>query len=356
MRAFIIFIFALIAIEAKANNEIFTHFESFSYSEPVSIKTVLNKLQGDFSSGQEAFTHNEIELGIRRGNWSFSWLARYDYYLSFHSDTAELFYLDENKLPVQLNRRYQLDIKGNRLNAQGLRLAYAFEPTNTLQTEIAVTYLRASQLLDGEMSGAITTDNSGNYSGQARVDYVYDQDLLLERPVDSAVGDGISIDLRLRWQINQRLAAGITSKDLFNVIHWKNAPYSAVQVTSSVVTFDANGFIDTQPVLSGVEGFRNHSQHLPVRTTSWATWQWNQHIDAGAELFSVADLHFPRIRMQHNLADDQYLNAFWDFKAKALGLSYHHHGFQLSFISDETNLSDAHTLGFSLSWIAPFNL
>ncbi len=349
------FIIALVPISARAESHFFTQLESFSYSEPVSINAALDQLQGDFTPGEEAFTHNEIALGFRRGPWSFSWLARYDYHLRFHSDTAELIYLEENRLPVQHNRTYQVDMKSNRLSAQGLRLAYAFEPAMDIQMELAVSYLRASQLIDGKISGAITTDDSGHYSGQAWVDYVYNRDLLLERPVNAATGQGLTLDLHADWQINPHWAVGITSQDLFNIIRWNNAPYTTAQVSSSVVTFDANGFIDTQPVLSGVEGYRSHSQHLPVRTTSWVNWQRSEQLQAGVELFSVGQLLFPRIKVQQHWSARHSLGASWDFKAQALGLSYHYQGLQLSFISDNINISDAHTLGLSLGWSIPLS-
>lgn len=355
MRPVFLLLSALFTINAQAENRFFSQLESFTYSEPVSIDAALNELQGNFSAGEEAFTHNQLTLGLRRGNWSFSWLARYDYYLSFHPDTAELLYLGENDLPVQLDRTYQLDIEANRLKAQGLKLAYTFEPSPTFTTELAVSYLRTTNLLDGKMRGSITTLNNGSYNGNAQVNYVYDEDLFLERPVSAPSGQGIAVDLGLLWQINKQWLAGLQIQDLYSYIRWKNAPYTRAIVTSSVVTLDENGFIDSQPVLSGTEGFTTHIQRLPVRSTIWTSWQWHQQSSVGMELFSVDQLHFPRVRIGHAISDTQQIQTVWDFKAQALGLSYRDQDLQLSLMSDSLNFSDAHTLGINLSWSLPLN-
>lgn len=338
---------------ALAQSAIYTRVDSFSYSEPVSVKGAVHELSGAFKGGEHALTHNQAELGMRLGNWSLSWLTRYDYDLQFHPDTAELLHHQENDLPVDRGRVYQLDLQARRMRAQGLKLTYAFQPVSNVQGSLALAYLKADQLLDGRMQGDLTTNLDDSYSGDAQLDYVYNEDLLLGRAVTEPEGQGVTVDLSLSWQPTPGWRLGVVSEDLYSQIRWDRAPYTQATVTSSVVTFDANGFIHTQPVLAGFEGYRTHRQHLPVRTTAWIDRAVSERLWLGAELYAWDALLFERLSLTWQGDKGRKIRAMYDIKAGALGISMVRHGVSLSFVSDKLDPQDAHTFSVHVGLTLP---
>ncbi len=240
-----------------------THLEGYSPSVPV--YGTFHDLEGDFERGEAAFTASMLEVGVTRGPWAIAAIARYDYHLDFDPDTAELAYRTENQLPVVPGRRYDVRLHANHARSAGLKVAYRFQPLATLDAMIAVSALRASQLTYGAARGAVALSSSGMVGGDASYDYTYTEDVLLGRRVDAPTGYGGAVDVALAWQASNRWRVALAVDDAYHYIEWDDAPFTRATLTSSVLTIDADGVLDTRPFLSGVEGERSFRQRLPAR-------------------------------------------------------------------------------------------
>ena len=317
------------------------HFEliSDSYSEGVALHQLINDLEGEApSSGEVAFTHNQIELGWQQGQWSLGWLARYDYFIEFNGDTLELAYLGENDLPIP-ERQYQVRLQANHLRAQGLWLAQSFRWRDRLQGEWRLNVLKADQNIDGALEGSVQAEASV-YDAELYLDYAYTEDKLLRRPEDAADGEGYAIDVSLHWRFNEDFSLSFTAQDLFSEIRWSDASYTQARVNTNNVSYDADGQIDARPLVSGIESFRQESQRLPKRVSLSLQQRINADWGVQYEWYRYDEYDFPRTRLVRHWGDKR-LSVEYDWRAQSVGLNWRDRHWQLGFTSDDSNIKKA---------------
>jgi hypothetical protein len=347
---------AIAAFNATLNTQVYAEqwavffdTESFSYSEALPVyDMVIDDMEGDLEQGEVAFTHNQFEVGMRRGQWSLSYFYRYDYYLEFDYDTIDLVHRDKNELPVEASRDYKIDLDANHIRAKGIKLAWQFNPIDNLTTKFALSYLQADELIDGRIQGGISTSASNSFSGQLDVDYFYDHDVLLDRETPSPEGDGYSLDIYLNWQVNDQWRVSASFKDAVNEISWDEAPYTTATLTSSTVDFDDNGFLHTTPSLSGFEGYNKHQQRLPMRSTVNAQYALSDDFSLTAEVFKVQSTQMPRVGLQYGLAGNAQLALHYDLEAQAVAIKFDNGIFSASYTADDSNFKKAKMLGLQM--------
>ncbi len=225
----------------------YVHVDSFTWSEPVSIRAALNDWQGAFRGGEEQFTYDWLEAGVTRGAWGVGLLYRYDYALRFSPDTAEFYHRDRNDLPVDPERRWDLRLSAQHFVARGLRLSTARRARPGLRWRAGLSLLQADDLIDGHIRG---TDR------QARVDYFYSEDALFHRQVAPPDGLGLSLDLAVDWQATARLALHGEAVDLPGAIWWRDAPFTDVTANADRRVEETDGIPALAPLVSGREGLR----------------------------------------------------------------------------------------------------
>ena len=267
--------------EKKQNWKAFTQLDLFAYSAPVSIDKFANDFDAPLESGDTAFTHNQIELGVQWNEWKVSYVQRFDYITSFTEDTALYHHSEKNNIPLATNREYDLLLDVERLTASGLKLGYAWEARDNLSFDIAFAYYNdvsdlqsgkasitgdlepitdeliaeAQVIIDGidagdrDLSPLLTLVQDVN--AKLLIDYYYDdpkfnEDLYSKpvitgpkNPVISGVnfnepdGKGYALDLGVNWQVTPQLNLDLRLFDIANKFSWTKAPYT-------LATFDLN--------------------------------------------------------------------------------------------------------------------
>lgn len=344
------FAFADMSSINKNSWSVFSRFDSFSYSEPAPIDQVIHDMEGNaIQSGDVAFTHNAVEVGARYGKAELSLLQRYDYYMEFTPETADLIYRDKNDLSASPNREYPIELEANHLRAKGIKLAYNFAPLQNLQIKVAASYLQADVLIDGDINGEIVT-TTNDLTGELHLDYAYTDDKLFDRQAESPEGKGFALDLYTQWQVSDKLGLDMSLEDVANLITWDRAPYTQARITSNAVNFDENGFLNTTPVLSGIEGYSKHRQRLPLRASLRGTYQVTNTYDALITWKRVAEVDFPRIGVRYKPSPNRFWQAFYDVKTQAIGVGYQSGNLGYVLSMDDAQWSQAHALGLSVQY------
>lgn len=346
LRSLTLSVMGLAAIPAIAE-EFFIKAEAFAYSETVPIYAYFHDLDGKYRAGTTAFTHDEIETGASYGQLTISALYRYDYFLDFSKDAFELVYGSKNDLPVAPNRNYKVRIDANHFIARGIKLAWQIEPLSSFTAKAGIAYLKAEDLLAGDIHGQIQTRSDNSYSGEVDINYAYDHDFLFNRKSSSPTGEGYTTDLTLSWALNTTVKAYAKFDDILSEINWNNAPYTLAHVTSATSNFDSNGFLHTTPVLAGTEGYRHKHQRLPMRSTVGADYALNDQYSVGASLFQISSTSLPKLHIQRQDARWGDLGLSYDLVAHATGISYRKYPFEFGLTSDSLDYQKAHTLGLS---------
>lgn len=233
----------------------FMKFNTFLYSESVSIEGALHNWRGDFNKkGDKQIGSLWLEAGIRKNNWSLSALYREEYFIDYHPDTAELYNSIENTQVLDIGRRYKIDLDAVRYKATGLRIARDFILSPNLKISLGSSLFKSSKLLDGSINGSATALSDQDYDYNVNVDYHYDDDVLFDRPdVKAPSGVGLSFDMASIWQVNKNVDVNLDIKDLLGMIRWRDAPFTKASVTSDTKSFTPDGFVQIEPALQGVE-------------------------------------------------------------------------------------------------------
>lgn len=236
--------------------------DAYVYAQPTSIGSLLNGFDGSFRGGKSAFAHAWLEIGARIGNWEVGLVERYDYDMSFSKETAELHYTISNKQPLDIGRDYDIDLTVRHQSSSGLRIGYNFQPTDYLHFALGLSYLQGKELMSGRLDGTARAITEKDYDFAFHTDLYYSKDPLFEREAESPRGSGYSLDLRLDLELPPHIGLHIDVKDVYGYIDWRDAPHTLAEASSNNKSFDENGYVKFQPVMSGWESYRNYRQYL----------------------------------------------------------------------------------------------
>ena len=343
MRALIAVIisgYSLLSFAATPDTEYYSYIDSLSYSQAAPIEQMIHDLDGaPLKSGKFAFTHNQLEIGVRKNDFEFSYFYRYDYYLKFNKDTGQLAYLQRNDLPLPQNTHYNVYLRPNHLRAWGLSAAHFYNISPQLSLKTRLNYLRATHTTDGYLKGQLNTLNDG-YQAQLYLNYGYSRDTLLDRPEEDSDGHGTSLDVDLHWQVNKQLNIDFSGRDILSFIQYRDLTYTTAIANTDNISFDQNGTIDAKPTVSGVERYRDQTQRLASRYSVIGRYQFDSKHTLTSELFAYDRHVFPRLGYQRHWQNKQWqLN--YDFRSEAWGLALTAKHFNVSLRTDALDWEEA---------------
>ena len=328
----------------------YSELHTFNFGGPLPLHQLINNLEGDVFPGTEknALSHFDWELGMKiSSGWKIGAFVRHDYYTRFTPDTIRLIHQDKNDLPVDTNQHYDIWLKIHHLRADGIRLHLPEFAYQSLQVGLSISLFHARGLMDGEILGQIDTTNN-SFAGLLNLDYSYDRDRLLNRSVNSPTGWGLGLDLKIHWDISPNIDVDFQLKDIAARVRWQKAPYTTAQLTSSTVNFDANGFIETTPALSGFEGYRSYTQKLPLQSKLQLLYRLSKQYGVLVIDELYATEHFPSFGFKRWNGDSTHSLA-WQPRTQTLQFGWENETYRLKLSADHINPKQIKTFGLEFS-------
>lgn len=321
--------------------------ESDTYSDAAPIEQMLNDLEGaPVRSGDFAYTHNQLELGIGKGAWALGVLVRYDYFVEFNDDTVALAYLKKNDADASGEAHYDIDLQANHIRSRGLSLTHQFVLPHQVSGRVKVSYIEAWETTYGELTGNVTT-REDDFSADLYLDYSYTEDTFLNRPRDQVDGRGATLDLELNWRINDALQLSFIGQDIVSLIRFDDVTYTRAVATTNRIRFDENGQLSSVPALRGEERFRDEIQRFPRRLTLAASHQTRADWKLRGELFAIDRYLFPRFGVERELSLGN-IRLDYDLEAKAVGAALRGRWYALQLRTDHTNWDEMDKLQLSI--------
>lgn len=327
-------------------------FDSFSYSETVSIESSFDSWKGgNFESGERQWTWNWFELGVQYKHWAIGFVQRYDYDARFSQQTAEFFWLTKNKKDLPVGQKYALDLQINAIHSSGLRLSFTDNLTEAFNYRIGLSYLQANYSIDGQIEGDATATSDSDYDFQASVDYSYTEDLLFDRNVTEPQGKGFSVDFMFDYQLTTKLHWQLQVRDLLARLYWDKSPYTQGQASSDRKEYDENGYVSFNPVLQGYEGINEtYVQKLQPRWYSKVNYKVGHRYAISAQLRYQYEHALYAIGGGHDFSNTHRLGIhYWPIN-QAVELNWNFHKVQLGIATDALQVSDMKTFWLSFSY------
>lgn len=330
-----------------AQEAIYYQVQADVYSEPLAIHAFTDDWDDfKFKSGKNAFAHGLMQLGVKQGNWDFSWIWRYDYALNFSEDTAKLYYQIQNELPIDANSTYDLRLEAQHIDTVGSRAAYTWPISSNWNLETGITALIGRHYIDGHINAlGVTTDQQELMDRvkwlNGSIDYSYDHPALKEDEMgwneQAHSGYGYALDATLRGAIAKNWNLKINIQDALAYLYWQDAPYTRYNISydqDKRPRFDIQGEFDKD---------KTYAQKLPFKIYTDLNYDSEQAWSLG--LSSISNEYISLWQ----------LNAYWNTglmwgihfepQTNSFGLSVKHENFGFKYIADSFNTNQAKRMG-----------
>lgn len=345
------------AVSLLAGNETawhpFTKVDSLTFTAPLPIKPFLTDWDAPLVNGNRALTLNRVAAGAVRGPLEIAAIARYDYWLSFTHEAAELYYASINGQEIDAGRSYQVQIHVNHFTGYGARARQQWQPTAGVTLRLAGSLFHASDLMDGELDGTARRDLAGNDQVDARVHYFYSDDVLFDRAVSRPRGWGVGADVGVSY-VRGRLAIDADVDDAFARIYWAEAPYTdAVASSHNDAPAQDGSFALREPAVSGFEGNVDYTQRMPWLANVHAGWRVSSAWGLVARATTSDLVDFVRFGFSAHAGGGEW-ELLWSGVYDAATASYSAAHAQFSITSDSLVVRDAHLFAVSARLVWPW--
>jgi len=323
-------------------------FQSFSHSEPIAIKAIVEDWDGRQYSGNTALSYNRAEIGISWDKWRIGLVQRYDNYYEFSSSTAELIHSIKNQNVLTPGEQYQLKLSANTLEASGLRFSYQ-DLIGGVNYDLAVSYLQGKRFINGSLSGDADVVSEKDYDFLFDVDYYYYRDKLFDRKVAEPDGQGYAIDFKINWQAGSQWQVELEAVDILARMYWKNAPRTIAVANSSTKEFDENGFVIYRPVIFGLETNQDFTQKTPRKIFIRSSYEYENKYPVLFEYQDYKIKRFYSLGYRYIIGNMTKIDFLYNFTAKALKFHYEGDWYLFELIVDEIDIKKARTFGVNFS-------
>ena len=342
--------FILAPLSASAESGVFASMTLDGYSEPEPLMDTLDEWGESFEKGERQWLLNEFEIGYRLNNG----LSTAAFHRSLAStrinERAAQYYgwIERNEPLTDSTVPIELTVSG--FAGQGVKLGYS-RRQDRWSASAEVSVFQANYLMDGGLSGTLTTNTDGSYHIAADVDYRYYRDSLFNRPnIDRPNGIGHALDLKLSYQVTDVWELAMQADDVLASIEWDRAPYTVASANSQRQTDDNEGFVSFNPLFEGTEGYRNnYRQDLDPR------YRLSSKLQSGHWVLKPHFEHqfgtlMPVLGVARRWQSGGEWELSYDVERRTLGVVISNNRWAAGFAIDTVKLDEAKSLHFSLTY------
>ncbi len=334
--------------QAPDQVSIFSNVDISGYAQDNQIYPLLKGEKGSYASSEHAYTLNQAEIGVRYGEFSLSVFSRYEWYLKFSPDTMALYGASVNGEDLSLGKIYNVDLSVEHLVSDGLKLGWSHDWNDSFSTYLSLSYLQAREVMSGELSGQVQHLFNAIYTGELNLDYVYSDDVLLNRQVSEQHSHfGYSSDIGINWQISDNWFVSLWAQDVVNAIEWRNVPRTRATANTATADVDDDGNISIHPVVTGVEDNTNYTQHLPAKYHSRINYLYGDG-GLGVKSVYVDELWLVDLEWSALWSGSWVSNISYNLQSGAIGLKAQWQHFYLGIQSDSLDYQQATQLNLTL--------
>tara|TARA_B100000780_G_scaffold271894_2_gene233308 strand:+ start:189 stop:1307 length:1119 start_codon:yes stop_codon:yes gene_type:complete len=245
-------------------NNLYITMNVDAFSDSVALADLAD-WQGDLTpDGTLSYTRQHYQWGRELADsWQIAATYRHSEHYTYDAETAEIYkYFKDSQYQISSAPK-NIFLKVSQYTAGGLKLAKWLSIAPRHRLLLTAELLKAHGLVYGQITGQATVSAKHDYQYGLTADYAYSRDYLFSRPsVKSPEGIGFALGFSLKGIINENLTYHIEAQDVAGYIYWSNAPYTIGKVVPQLAYIDEQGYLQTEPAISGYEGYRALYQPL----------------------------------------------------------------------------------------------
>jgi len=308
--------------------------------------------EGDYS----AIGDIRFDVGIPiEGAGYLGYVYRKEAVIKASHDTMSFIYQVSNEHPLNINEQYDIAMEIEGFAAHGM----TFSNSHILYTRgdiewrigYAVELLYATEVQHGNAVGSAVALGEKDYDFHWRSDYLYTDNYLYDYDVSSGHGLGYTSHLALKFHYRQ-FSASIIANDLMGRIYWKNLPISKVFISSANKSYDANGYAQYEPLVSGYEGTVDYIQTLMQkwRLKLAYTYTDSDSYEIGMDHIYGCDL--PYIQYAHIFTEDMLMQMSYESYFSMVGIEVKYQDLKVSLHTN--HITNPSAMKFDLAYAYHF--
>jgi hypothetical protein len=302
-----------------------------------------------------ALMRSRAAAGVGKNRWRLGVELRQDAFLATDRDSLDTYSMFQQKSKPTPPASFAAQAQYFSWRAQGLRLGYSFDGprigARASFIELSGAVYGKQRLRERSVRGALTYPQANVYGFSAthidassRMTYPFMGD------APSASGAGLSLALTLplldAWTLR------VQADDLASRLRWKNLPVNSESLNSNVTRYDANGYVNYQPLLSGRRQQVERSFSIPRHTAATLDYQY-QDWGASVQVARYAGETIPTFSLSRRFGW-LTLRANVETRFDSAGIGVEAGNFSLMLQSDAFKLNEAKTRSLQLHYHVDF--
>lgn len=335
--------------------------QGFIANDPVSIKDFFDDWEGSYSpeSGDNiAIEELRIDIGtLVYDTYYVGYFYNRNMLVTVNRDFADAYYAIKNDLEFDTQQYYDLELELEGIEEHGLMISRNIPLLDTDEHHIIIggsAYLTyTTDVQKGALSGngSISTDQT--YSATASTDYYYMNNLLYDLDVIETYGIGYGLHLGLFYENKPYgFDIQIIANNLLSRSHWKNLPFSHVDIETFNQEINDDGHVEYNPTISGLEVYRDYIQHITAKYHLDIKKHFSHQVDLKVGVDIIGSVDIPYVSISKIWNETQKVELIYEHRFKSKGIKYQDEHFSLSVMAD--GFSRASVIGISGSYIYHF--
>ena len=342
-------------------NEATINVQGFIADDPVSIRDFLDDWEGSYTPANgDNFAIEELRVDVGTvlyDDYYVGYFYNWNYLVVSNRDFTDFYYSVKNDIKFATEQNYNLRVNIDGIEEHGIMISRNIPILDTEEHLIlfgASAYVSyATDTQEGSLLGTSSIKTDQTYDANGYADYYYTKNLLYKLNVEDTYGIGYGIHFGL-FYVNKQYDFDIqlTANNIGARTHFKNLPYSHVDIETKNQEINDKGHTEYNPTISGVEKYKDYIYKIPSKYHVDIKKHFSYEIDLNVGVDIIDNLNIPYISVSKIYNNTQKIELIYENKFHSKGIKYQDENFMLSVISD--SFSNVSALGVSGSFTYHF--
>ena len=280
-----------------------------------------------------AYVDDELRASHRRGDWTWSLLARSRATLVASADALALIAHVEAEPAARRSAHWATEARWRGFSGAGLEAERGFALGGGWQARVGVQGLVLRHWRERRIDGTVDYDAAtAAYAFDLRSTQTDDRLSFPFQHGFAARGAALLLSGELAWQ-GEGWRATLGASDV-GWLRWRGVPQEQARLSTTTQAYDADGFVIYQPLIQGADSQGGRTRSAPARGAASIAWQATRD----AQLIGAADWiagfgALPRVAWQQRWGALE-LGAAWRTHERRLTLSGAWRGLQIQLGAD----------------------
>ena len=309
----------------------------FLANDPFSLEALFDDFEGKYAyKKNQNYAIGDIRVDVGTYINSLGYIGytyRKEAIIEISSDTAKLIHQVSNDQNLNSGETYDLFIKIEGFEVQGLTWANTFPLYQKYGWDIQVGFgaelLYGTEGQDGYALGNATANGESDYDFALYSNYSYTDNYLYDYDVPKTTAFGYTTHVALQASYKDFTLLALIN-DAWGKLYWKNLPYSEVLMSSRNKSYDENGYVEYAPLISGIERNKDFTQTLMRKWRVEAQYKFGKaKLHIGND--RIYGVNIPYVRYDYTHNSELILHCAYEttFNMFGAGVKYKNYRFEI---------------------------